>query len=207
VRITDNRSGTGLAARCRSAVLAAVALGGLLIGATACDSATKPASHAAAPSPDDSYGSLPSFLPSSAVDPDSVLVATADRPALTTEGDAVRVTVPGGTVLATVTGPQVPGEGLPYQTPATTCTWTVTLSAATAPVAIRIADFTSLDHLGAVYHPILVKGQPKPPAVLQPGQKVTFELRTVMTVGEGLMRWAPTGTPILASWDFEVEND
>jgi hypothetical protein len=43
--------------------------------------------------------------------------------------------------------------------------------------------------------------------VLQPGQKVTFELRAVETVGEGLMRWSPYGHVIDASWDFEVEND
>ena len=69
------------------------------------------------------------------------------------------------------------------------------------------AGFTSLDHLGKAYHPALVPGQPKPPATIKPGQTVTFELRVVMVVGEGLMRYAPDGTHIAASWDFVVEND
>lgn len=106
-----------------------------------------------------------------------------------------------------VSGPMVPGEGLPYQSRTTTCTWTVTLSGATKNVPISIPDFSTLDHLGAVYHVALVAGQPAPPAVLAPGRTVTFELRAVMPTGEGLMRWAPSGQQIVASWDFEVEND
>ncbi len=139
--------------------------------------------------------------------PDGVLTGTRVRPALTSEGDTVLAHVGGGTVLATVTGPEVPGEGLPYQARATTCTWTVTLSRATAPVAIRAADFTALDHVGAVYRTNFVPGQRRPPAILAAGHSVTFELRAVMLTGEGLMRWAPGGEHIIAKWDFEVEND
>jgi hypothetical protein len=159
------------------------------------------------PSSSDSYGSLPSFLPTSAIQPDSLLVGTAANPALTTEGDIVEVKTASGSVQAMVTGPEVPGEGLPYQAPATTCTWTVTLSAASAAIPLSVKQFSTLDHLGAVYHPAFVAGQPTPPAVVQPGQTTTFELRVVMPVGEGLMRWAPDGTHITAKWDFEVEND
>jgi hypothetical protein len=119
----------------------------------------------------------------------------------------VKVGLAHSSVLMTVSGPQVPGEGLPFQAPATTCTWTVTMSGATNPVPISAADFTSIDHLGAVYRPHFVAGQRKPPQVLRPGQRVTFELRAVQVVGEGLMRWSPDGRPIAASWDFEVEND
>jgi hypothetical protein len=162
---------------------------------------------AAAVKPEPKYGSLPNFLPKDSIHPDSALNGSAAKPALTTEGDSVRVAVDGGTVLATVAGPQVPGEGLPYQADATTCTWTVTLTNATSDVPIRAGAFTSIDHLGAVYPSAFVPGQPKPPAELKPGQSVTFELRAVMAVGEGLMRWSPDGQHIVASWDFEVEND
>jgi hypothetical protein len=172
----------------------------------ACDSSTSPAAGRSS-SAEASYGSLPTFLPSATIEPDSVLTGTVAHPALTTEGDSVRVQLADQTVLATVDGPVVPGEGLPYQTPATTCTWTVTLAGATQPLPIDIADFTSIDHLGAVYHAALVPGQPAPPAQLEPGQTTTFELRAVMPTGEGLMRWAPGGQQIVASWDFEVEND
>jgi hypothetical protein len=110
-------------------------------------------------------------------------------------------------VRVTVTGPQVPGEGLPFQAPATTCTWTVTMSGATGPVPVRARDFTSIDHLGTVYRTHLVRGQPVPPRVLLPGQKLRFELRAVQAVGEGLMRWSPGPRRVAARWDFEVEND
>lgn len=165
-----------------------------------------PGGHTAS-SADDTYGGLPTFLPRQSFAPDSVLTGTAARPALTTEGDGVQVMLPDASVLATVTGPEVPGEGLPYQADATTCTWTVTLTGASAPVPIVIADFTLIDHLGLVYHPTVVPGSKAPPATLAPGHSVTFQLRAVMAVGEGLMRWAPVDKKIVASWDFEVEND
>jgi hypothetical protein len=199
VSFTVSRSGAGQSARRRWRVLMLV-LGLAAFALSGCGSSATPSASA-------SYGGLPSFLPTSAVQPDSVLTGTVDNPALTTEGDSVKVQLASGSVLATVTGPEVPGEGLPMQTPATTCTWTVTLTGATASVPITIADFTSLDHLGVVYHPTLVTGQPKPPAVLAVGRSITFELRAVMTVGEGLMRWAPEQSKVVASWDFEVEND
>ena len=165
--------------------------------ATGDSPAAKPASS--------KYGSLPAFLPPQSFDTDRVLVGTATRPALTTEGDAV--STGSGGALATVSGPVVPGEGLPYQAEATTCTWTVTIRAGSSPVQVSTDDFSSIDHLGAVYRPTLVPGEPSPPEVLRPGEHTTFELRTVMVVGEGLMRWAPDGTHVVAEWDFEVEND
>ena len=181
-------------------VLAAAMIATSLVGcaATADSLSAKTASAS-------KYGSLPAFLPPESFDTDRVLVGTPARPALTTEGDAVSAGSRG--TLVTVSGPVVPGEGLPYQTEATTCTWTVTIRAGSSPVRVSAADFSSIDHLGAVYQPILVPGGPVPPTVLQPGEHTTFELRTVMVVGEGLMRWAPDGTHVVAEWDFEVEND
>jgi hypothetical protein len=137
---------------------------------------------------------------------DSELTGTAANPAVTSQGDSVLAQLTGASVHATVTGPMVPGEGLPVVQEATTCTWTVTLTGATKPVPVRATDFTAIDHLGKIYRPALVPGQPKPPSSLAPGQSTTFELRAVMNAGEGLMRWAPAGAT-LASWDFVVEND
>lgn len=155
----------------------------------------------------DKYGTLPSFLPTSSIQPDSVLTGTAARPALTSEGDTVRVVLPHGSVLATVTGPAVPGEGLPHPAESTTCTWTVVLRDAKGTVPVRVADFTALDHLGGLSHPAVLAGTPRPPAVLAPGHTASFRLRAVMRTGEGLMRWAPGSTHILSSWDFTVEID
>ena len=153
-----------------------------------------------------SYGTLPTFLPTASVVNDSELTGTAKNPAITSQGDSVHVQLADASVHATVSGPVVPGEGLPVVQDATTCTWQVTLTGANKPVPIRVSDFSTIDHLGKIYRPYLVPGQPKPPASLAPGAHTTFELRAVMNSGEGLMRWAPGGK-ILASWDFEVEND
>ena len=95
---------------------------------------------------------------------------------------------------------------MPYQTESTTCTWTFTLTGATAVVPVRMADFTAFDHLGNVYQLHAFAGHPIPPASLSPGQQLTFQLQAVMPTGEGLMRWAPQNS-VLASWAFEVEND
>ncbi len=169
-----------------------------------CGTAAKPAATPAA-----TFGGYPSYLPKDTLNyhSDTVLTGTAQRPALTNQGDGVEVKTSRWSVLATVSGPQVPGEGLPYQASSTTCTWVVTMSGATGPVPISTSDFTSIDGEDQVYRPVFVPGQPKPPTVLRPGQKVSFELRAVEAVGEGLMRWAPDGRNIVAKWDFVVEND
>ena len=152
------------------------------------------------------YGDLPMFLPSDPGNADSTLTGSAARPALTTEGDTVHVVLGDASVEITVSGPDVPGEGLPKVTAATTCTWTVTMTGATRSIPVRVIDFSTADHLGGTY---LTAGPnlPAPPAAIAPGQRVTFALRGVMPTGEGLMRWAPNAGATVASWDFEVEND
>ena len=186
-------------------VAATLAVAATSAGLAGCGSA-HPHQAAARATP---LGSYPSFLPKDTLQQgtDSVLTGTAQRPALTSQGDVVKVKTAHWSVLITVTGPQVPGEGLPFQASADTCTWTVTMSGATGAVPVKTADFTAIDQQGHVYKPAFVKGQPLPPAELKPGQKLTFELRAVEATGEGLMRWAPDGTHIVAKWDFVVEND
>lgn len=198
--------GAGSRTRRRSAVLAA---GGLLAAVllSGC-TATPVAHHPPTSTPDaDAYGALPSFLPATTDRPNSMLVADVHHPAVTSEGDAVEVHLASGSVRMTVTGPEVPGEGLPVQPEDTTCTWTVTVSHASKPIRIRAADFNTLDHLGTVYTVAAVPGRPAIPAMLQPGRSVTFELRTAMPTGEGVMRWSAGTGKVLANWDFVVEND
>lgn len=151
----------------------------------------------------------PSFLPKRTLhfDGDALEIGTPTRPALTSQGDPVKVETPHWSVVATVSGPEVPGEGLPYQTPSTTCTWTVTLSKATGTVPVSLRDFDSIDSEGHVFHPALVPGESAPPPTVGAGQTVTFEMRAAETAQEGLMRWAPSGGRIVAKWDFVVEND
>ncbi len=160
------------------------------------------------PAPSETYGGWPTFLPSPTDDTNQVLTGSQEDPALTVEGDAVRAELPdGGTVLITVTGPVVPGEGLPDPPPTTVCTWTITLTEATVPVGIAAEDFAARDSTGQVYHPSFIEGRPLPPDTLQPGGTVSFELRTPMSTGEGIMQWAPDAANPVATWDFVVEND
>jgi hypothetical protein len=152
---------------------------------------------------------FPSFLPKRTLDPpvDRALTGTMARPAFTVEGLPVDVRTPTFDVAITVSGPIVPGEGLPYQPPATTCTWTVTMRDATADVPVSLSDFHAINHLGAFQVPGLVPGEHRPPAVLHPGQVLTFRLRAYQLVGQGTMQWAPDHRHIVAIWDYEVEND
>ena len=191
--------------RSHSAVLAVAAAGAAVLAAALVGCSSSP--HAE-PRAEDTYGSMPSYLAGISSTTDEVLDGTAARPALTSEGDAVRVHLHGGsTVLATVTGPVVPGEGLPYQGETTTCTWTVSLRDASGTVPVSLADLTTTDQLENAYRLSPVPGKGTPPSVLRPGQRATFEVRTVMKVGEGVLRWAPGGGKTVAEWDFEVEND
>lgn len=154
-------------------------------------------------------GSYPAYLPKNTLNykTDQVLDGSVDHPALTMEGDPVHVVTPQWSAEVTVSGPTVPGEGLPYQPESVTCTWTVTIDHATAGIPLSTDQFTSIDHLGHVYAMEKIKGEQEPPASVKPGQKVSFELRAFEAVGEGLMRWSPDTKHILAKWDYTVEND
>ena len=151
----------------------------------------------------------PSFLPKKTLQPDvdAVLVGTEAKPALQVEGLPIEVRTRGFDVRVIVSGPIVPGEGLPDQPAATTCTWTVTMEDATADVPVSVADFHSVDHLGAVFLMGLVPGERPPPSVLHRGQTLTFRLRAYELVGEGRMQWAPDHEHIAGNWDYTVEND
>jgi hypothetical protein len=166
---------------------------------------------AASPSalPGKSTAHYPSFLPKKTLHPtiDATLIGTEAKPALQTEGLAIEAKTKAFHVDVTVSGPIVPGEGLPDQPAATTCTWTVTMKDASANVPVSIADFHSVDHLGSVFLMGLVPGEHAPPPVLHRGQTLTFKLRSYELVGEGMMQWAPDHTHVIGYWDYTVEND
>ncbi|MGO8861975.1 MAG: hypothetical protein ACLQRH_14585 [Acidimicrobiales bacterium] len=150
-----------------------------------------------------------SWLPKQQLDHpvDRTLVGTYADPALTVEGDFVEVRTATFSALAVMNGPVVPGEGLPHQASFTTCTWTISLSHVVGRVPISVADFDSIDHSQTVFKPYLVPGERTPPTVVTTGHDLTFQIRSVMPVGEGLLRWAPDGDHIVAKWDYQVEND
>ncbi|MCU1363203.1 MAG: hypothetical protein JWM55_1031 [Acidimicrobiaceae bacterium] len=151
----------------------------------------------------------PSFLPKKTLHPtvDAALTGTMAKPALQIEGLPVIVDTPSYHVRVTVSGPVVPGEGLPDQPTATTCTWTVTMKDASARVPVSVADFHSVDHLDSVLLMGLVPGEKAPPRFIHPGEMITFKLRAYELVGEGMMQWAPDHRHVVANWDYAVEND
>ena len=187
-------------------VAAVAALTVLGVGLTGC---TAELGHpVAAGASEPAYGTLPSYLPPSSLTADSALTGTAAKPALTVEGDPVDVRLKNhATVRATVTGPVVPGEGLPFRAAATTVTFQLTFESASTSIPLALAQFHAVDHLGAVYQLAPIPGQPGPPPTVEPGQTVSFELRAVMVTGEGILQWAPDQQRPVANWDFVVEND
>jgi hypothetical protein len=138
---------------------------------------------------------------------DQLLVGTITHPALTVAGDGVEVKTPTFNALAVVNGPEVPGEGGPVQPRFVTCTWTVSISHVEGTLPISLADFDSIDDVQTVFKPGLASGQRALPASLHTGQHLSFSIRSVMPIGEGLLRWAPDGDHIVAKWDYQVEND
>jgi hypothetical protein len=166
-------------------------------------------SHDPSALPGKSAAKYPAFLPKKTLNPtiDATLVGTEAKPALQTEGLAIEAKTKAFHVDVTVSGPIVPGEGLPDQPAATTCTWTVTMKDASADVPVSIADFHSVDHLGSVFLMGLVPGEHPPPPVLRPGKMLTFKLRSYELVGEGMMQWAPDHKHVVGYWDYTVEND
>lgn len=165
--------------------------------------------HSPSALPGKTTASYPSFLPKKTLQPDvdAALVGTEARPALQVEGLPVEAKTSKFDVKVTVSGPIVPGEGLPHQPTATTCTWTVTMKDATADVPVSLGDFHSVDHLGSVVPIGLAPGEHPPPSVLRPGRILTFRLRAYELVGDGTMQWAPDHRHVVGNWDYTVEND
>ena len=178
-------------------------------GGGASGSASAGGTHYTSALPGKTTASYPSFLPKKTLDPtvDATLVGTVARPALQVEGLPIEVKTRAFDVRVTVSGPVVPGEGLPNQQAGTTATWTVTMKGATADVPVSVTDFHSVDHLGSVFLMGLVPGEHAPPPVLHPGQTLRFRLRAYELVGEGMMQWAPDHKHVVGNWDYTVEND
>ncbi len=114
------------------------------------------------------------------------------------------VRLAGGRVRALVVGPSVPEEGQ-FPVPETTsCTFTVTLDRAGGVVPLRASAFTIVDEVGKIHHP---RVPPCAAGARRAGPAtVTFLVQAVLPTGNGRLRWAPEGTPIV-SWDFDVEID
>jgi len=188
----------GIAALCVAVLVVAGAATALALGHR---SSTPVSSHA-------KYGGLPSWLPKASLPAPRVLHASATHQVLAIQGETVAVALGGGHVLVTAVGPQVPEEG-ESPVPATSpCTFVVTFSAASAPIAIDPRAFALIDDLGHVRHPRVraMNGGPAP-TVVAPSQTVSLKLYDVLPTGDGGLVWAPSARRPLVAWDFQVEID
>jgi hypothetical protein len=155
------------------------------------------------------YGYIPAWLGRPKVPVGRVVTATPSHPWLAVQGDTVRVELPNARVLATVVGPAVPEEGEVPVPKTTLCTFTVTLTSASAPIPIRPRQFAAIDEEG-VLHTLKVQsldGGP-PPSQVTPGKTVGLKISSVLPTGGGRLLWAPMeGSRAPVQWDFDVEID
>ena len=155
-----------------------------------------------------SYGTIPSWLPKPKDQVGRVAAASAVRPWLAIEGDTVSILLAHARAMVTTVGPVVPEEGQ-FPVPATTpCSFTVTFTAATRPIALSGASFTILDELSHLHHPrVTAAGGGPIPRSVAPGQTVSLTVSDVLPTGNGQLRWAPEGPKPIVTWDFDVEID
>jgi hypothetical protein len=230
-RVIRHRSGAiraGLAATLATAVLAVIAIiafGGASTGhpprsraasrpetaVGGSSPAVQPVNHNPRPvkTSGDTYGYIPAWLGRPKVPVGRVVTATPTHPWLAVQGDTVRVQLPKARVLATVVGPAVPEEGQVPVPKTSPCTFTVTLTSATAPIPVRPRQFAAIDEQG-ILHILKVRSLDggAPPNQVTPGTTVELRMSAVLPTGEGRLAWAPlAGSRPIVQWDFDVEID
>lgn len=182
------------------AVLVVAGLVGLLI-ASGGSSSTPVASQA-------KYGGLPSWLPKPKHLTGRTLTAGAGHPAVSIQGEAIAVHLAGGSVYATVVGPEVPEEGK-FPVPATSpVSFVLTFAQASGTVPLRTADLEFVDGDGNVHHPVVTALHGGPlPAHVPTGKPFSVRLRGVLPTGDGAVEWKPEPGRPIAGWAFTVEID
>ncbi len=155
------------------------------------------------------YGSIPTDLRNKQAPPaDQVLSASAAHPAIAIQGNSVMLHLAGGSALATAVGPDVPDRiqgSADLHTPAT---WDLTFADVHGTVPISTRLFTITDEQGMLLFPrVSVVGGGPLPRTVPAGRPFTLQLSTVVSVGDGKLRYAPSGAAWLAEWDFDVETD
>lgn len=155
------------------------------------------------------YGSIPTYLRNKqAPPPNQVLSATAAHPAIAIQGISVALHLAHGSALATAVGPDVPDRIQGTADLHTRATWDLTFANVHGTIPISPRLFTITDEQGMVLVPHLsVLGGGPLPKIVPGGGPLTLRLTTVVSVGDGKLRYAPAGGPWLAEWDFDVETD
>lgn len=155
---------------------------------------------------DQTYGSLPSWLPTAAPDVGRVVTTSETHPRLGIQGDTMRVVLPTARLLVTAVGPAVPEEGH-FPIPASTrCEFTVTMTGADHTVPIIASQWTAVDERN-VLHELRPVGSMIPRSVTPAAGPVSFELVADLPPGSGALIWSPDHGRTVATWDFDVEID
>jgi hypothetical protein len=154
------------------------------------------------------YGGIPAELRRAARPVDRTVTADARHPALAVEGLAVRLRLPGGEALATVVGPYVPHrlQGTGVRT--TPTRFLVRLAGVSGRIPLSPRLFTITDELGQTLRPTvrLASGAPVT-AARSTTRSVTLTMTATLPIGNGTLRYSPSGSRFLAAWDFDVETD
>lgn len=155
------------------------------------------------------YGSIPRFIPQGGTPVNQVLDASPGHPAVSIEGEPIRLRLPGGSSLATMIGPYIPRrfQGTAVRQTPTTLTLTFTRARGALPISTRA--FTIVDEQGTVLRPVPTTegGATLPPTVPARG-RFTLRFRLTLPIGNGTLRYAPPGRRhVVASWEFDVETD
>jgi hypothetical protein len=155
------------------------------------------------------YGQVPADLRSRQKAPaNQTLSASAAHPAEAIQGNAVKLQLRGGTALATAVGPDVPDRIQGSADLRTPGTWDLTFDDVHGTIPLSRSMFSITDEQGMLLSPqVTVAGGGPLPKAVPVGRPFTLQLKTIVSVGDGKLRYAPTGRAWLAEWDFDVETD
>jgi hypothetical protein len=155
------------------------------------------------------YGGLPADIRRRQAPPgNQVLSASVARPAEAIQGVSVRLHLAHGSALATVVGPDVPTRIQGTSDLHTPAVWDLTFADVQGAIPIAARMFSITDEQGQLLSPhVSVLGGTSLPHTVPAGRPFTLRLSTRVSVGDGKLRYAPTGGRWLSEWDFNVETD
>jgi hypothetical protein len=137
-----------------------------------------------------------------------VLSASPGHPADAIQGISVRLHLPHGSAVATGVGPTVPTSVQGTADLHTEAFWDLTFTDVHGTVPLSPKLFTITDEQGQVLSPrVRTLGGGRLPSAVPAGRPFTIRLRTLVSVGDGKLRYTPAHAGVLAEWDFDVETD
>ena len=167
--------------------------------------------HAAAPK--GVKPGIPGFIPRDTTAVNRVVTATPGQPQLAIAGDSVVLDLASGHALATMNGPLYNNKYVGTNDPTVPAQFLLSFTNVRGTLPLAPADFTILDQLGHNIVPLIrVKGGGALPKQLEPGQRLTLVMSTIIATGDGSIVYNPTGIAKaghkpLVGWDFIVEDD